>query len=66
MPFAMVRGVDRRMGVIDGVVIIERKGAVLGVNFGRPTVTNEDDDGLFPNDFGEDLFTVTLVYIATL
>jgi len=27
-----------RMGVLDGVVIVEGKGAVLGVNVGRPIV----------------------------
>jgi len=31
MPFGMVNGVDRGMGVLDGVEIIEGKGAVLGV-----------------------------------
>ena len=28
------------MGVLDGVVIVEGKGPVLGVNLGRPVVTN--------------------------
>jgi len=42
MPFWMVSGVGREMGVLDGVMIVERKGAVLGVNLGRPIVTNED------------------------
>jgi len=41
MPFGMVSGVSRMMGVLDWVVIVEvDRGAVLGVNFGRPTVTN--------------------------
>ena len=31
-------------GCIRWVVIIEGEGAVLGVNFGRPTVTNKDYD----------------------
>jgi len=42
MPFGIVSGVSRMMGVLDGVVIIEGKGAVLGVNLGHPTVTNGD------------------------
>jgi len=42
MPFGIVSGVSRMMGVLDGVVIVEGKGAVLGVNLGRPTVTNGD------------------------
>jgi len=43
------------MGVLHGVVIVKRKGAVLGMNMGRPIVTNADGDTLFPNYFGEDL-----------
>jgi len=31
------------MGVLDKVVIVEGEGAVLGVNLGRPTVTNGDN-----------------------
>ena len=42
MPFGIVSGVSRMMGVLDGVVIIEGEGAVLGVNLGHPTVTNGD------------------------
>ena len=38
MPFGMVSGVDRGIGL----VIVEREGAVLGVNVGRPIVTNGD------------------------
>jgi len=44
------------------MVIVEGEGAVLGVNLGRPIVTNRDfvaelcdSDALFPNYFGEDL-----------
>ena len=33
-----VNGVGRGMGVLDGVVIVVAKGAVLGVNLGRPVV----------------------------
>jgi len=40
MPFGVVRGVGRGMGVLDGVLIIEGEGAVLGVNLRHPIVTN--------------------------
>jgi len=41
MPFGMVSGVGRGMGVLDGVVIVEGKGAaLLVVNCGRLIVTN--------------------------
>jgi len=41
-PFGMMSdGVGRRMGVL-GVVIVEREGAVLRVNLGRPIVINVD------------------------
>jgi len=36
----MVSGVGRGMGVLDGVVIIEGDGIVLGVNLEHPIVTN--------------------------
>jgi len=42
MPFGMVSGVSRMMGVLDRVVIVEVEGTVLGVNLGCPTVTNGD------------------------
>jgi len=32
MPFGVVNGVGRGMGVLDGVVIVEGEEAVLGVN----------------------------------
>ena len=32
----MVSGGGRGMGVLDGVVIVKKEGAVLGVNLGRP------------------------------
>jgi len=42
------------MGVLDGVVIVEGLGAVLGLNFGRPLVTNGDfATWIFPNYFGQ-------------
>jgi len=40
MPFGVVRGVGRGMGVLDGVIIVEWEGAILEVNVGRPIVTN--------------------------
>jgi len=40
MPFGMVSGVGRRIGVFNGVVIIEGEEAVLRVNLGHPIVTN--------------------------
>jgi len=40
LPFGVVRGVGRGMGLLDGVVIVEEEGAVLEVNLGRPIVTN--------------------------
>ena len=42
MPFGMVTVVGRRMGVLDGVVIIKGEGTVLGVNVGHPVVTTGD------------------------
>jgi len=47
--------------LLDGVVIVEGEGAVLGVNLGRPIVTNGDFVmRLFPNYFGHDLFLIFL------
>ena len=40
MPFGVVSGVGQRLGVLDGVVIVEGEGAVLGMNLGHPIVTN--------------------------
>jgi len=34
MPFGMVSGVGQAMGVLDGVEIVEGKGAVLEINVG--------------------------------
>jgi len=48
-----VSGVGRGIGALDWLVIVEREGAVLRVNVGRPIVW--DGDALFPNDFGEEL-----------
>jgi len=53
-----------------GMVIVEGEGAVLGVNLGRPIVTNKDfATRLFPNYFGQDLllkWPVTKYYIKCL
>ena len=40
MPFGVVRGVGRGMAALDGDGDCRREGAVLGVNLGRPIVTN--------------------------
>ena len=40
MPFGVVSGVSRGMGVLDGVEIVQGKEAVLRVNVGHPIVTN--------------------------
>ena len=44
MLFGMVSGVGQMMGVLDGVVIVEGEGAVLGTNLGHPTVTSASGD----------------------
>jgi len=36
MPFGVMSGIGRVMGVLDGVKIVEWEGAVLGVNVGIP------------------------------
>ena len=65
MPFGVVSAVGRGMGVLDGVVSVEKEGAVLGMNLGRPTVTNglselRDSDALFASYFGEDLLVLNV------
>ena len=40
MPFGMVSGVDRGMGVLDGGGDCRRGRSSFGVNLGRPIVTN--------------------------
>jgi len=58
MPFGVVSGVDREIGVLNGGCDSRREGAVLGVNLGCPVVTNKAfATRLFSNYF-EDLFTV--------
>ena len=55
MPLAW-SGVGRGMGVLDGGCDCRRERAVLGVNLGRPIVTNGDfATRLFSNYFGQDL-----------
>jgi len=41
MPFGVVEWVGRGMGVLDGVKIVEREGAMSVVNVGHPMVSNE-------------------------
>ena len=53
MPFGP-SGVGRDTGVLDTVVIVEGKGAVLKVNLGCPIVKNRDSDVFFPITLGED------------
>jgi len=42
MPFGVVSGVGRWMGVLDGVEIVEGEGTSLGVNVEHPIVTSGD------------------------
>jgi len=42
MPFGVMSGVGRRTGVVDGIGDHPRGRGNLGVNFGRPIVTNGD------------------------
>ena len=62
------RSTGRVMGVLDGVVIIEGERAVLGLNLGRPIVTNGDfATRLFPYYFCHYLFhAVVLVASVTI
>jgi len=62
MPFGVVRGVDRGMGVLDEGCDRRREGAVLEVNLKRPIVTNGVGlcDALFSNYF-EDLLSIILL-----
>jgi len=58
MPFGMVSGVGRGMGVLDGGGDPRRGRGSIEVNKGgRLTVTNGDGDALFTNYFGEDFFS---------
>jgi len=42
MPLGIVSLVSRGIGVLDGVEIVEREGALLWVNVGHAIVTSED------------------------
>jgi len=42
MPFGVMSGVGRGMGVLDRVVIVNGEGAVLEVNLEHPIVTSGD------------------------
>ena len=42
MPFGMVSGIGRGIGVLNGVMIVKEEGTVLGLNLGRPIVTSGD------------------------
>jgi len=50
MPFGVVSGIGRGMGVLDGSGDRRREGAVLGVNLWRPIVTKLLSGGLVGND----------------
>ena len=59
MPFEMVSGVGRGMGVLDEGGYRRREGAVLRLTLGRPVVTNGDfATQLFQNYFGQYLFLI--------
>ena len=63
MPFGVVRGVGRGMGVLDGGGIVEGEGAVLRVNLGRPIVTNGAlATRLFSNYFEDLLMLISVLY----
>jgi len=58
MPFGVVSGVSRGMGVLDGGGYRQRERTLLGMKLKRPVVTNEAfATRLFSNYF-EDLFSV--------
>jgi len=56
MPFGVVSGVDRGMGVLDGSGYRRREGAVLEVNFLRSIVTNWAFATWHFSNYFEDLF----------
>jgi len=59
MPFGVVSGVGREMDVFDEGGDRQRGRAVSWVNLGRETDSVRGGDALFPNDFREDLFTLS-------
>jgi len=60
MPLGVVRGVGLGMGVLDGVVIVEWKWAVLGVNLGHPIVTS----GAFATRSSQITLRTCFVYLS--
>jgi len=59
MPFGVVSGVGRGMGVLDEGGDGRRRRGSFGVNLERAiVVTNGDGDALFPNYFREDLLNI--------
>ena len=42
MPFGVVNGVSRGMGILDGMEIVEENGQFWRVNMGHPIVSNGD------------------------
>ena len=66
MPFGVVSGVGRGMGVLDRGGDRRREGTVLGVKLKRPIVINGAfATRLFSNYF-EDLFHYVYIYSRTL
>ena len=70
MPFGVVSGVSRGMGVLDGVVFVKGEGAVLhGGEVGRPIVTNGAFATRLFSNYSEDLlfryYSVAQIALAT-
>ena len=64
MPFGVVSGVSRGIGVLEGGGDRRRESAVFGVNLGHPIVTNRDfETRLFPNYVGQDLLDLQLAKV---
>jgi len=61
MPFVVVSGVGRGMGVLDRDDDRRRGRAILGVNLRHPIVTIGDGDGLFLDYFGGGLVCMNCV-----
>ena len=62
MPFEVVSGVGRGMGVLDGVEIVEGEEAVLAVDMGHPVETNgivcvRGGDAALPKSLWDFLFS---------
>jgi len=68
MPFGMVSGVGRGMGILDGSGDRRRRGAVLGVNVGHPIATNgilcvRGGDAALPKLLWDFLFSALFIVI---